>query len=44
VNPQALGTAVLAFVRGLEALDKGGLKSAQIKAAAEAFVRMISPP
>ncbi|KHO17524.1 TetR/AcrR family transcriptional regulator [Mycolicibacterium setense] len=41
VRPQALASAVLAFVRGLEALDKGGVRPAQIKAAAEAFIDMI---
>lgn len=40
-DPEALATAVLAFVRGLEALDKGGVRPAQIKAAAEAFISMI---
>ncbi|MET0898998.1 MAG: TetR/AcrR family transcriptional regulator [Mycobacterium sp.] len=44
LNAQALATTVLAFLRGLEALDKGGIKPAQIKASAEAFLRMISPP
>jgi hypothetical protein len=44
LNAQALATTVLAFLRGLEALDKGGIKPAQIKASAEAFLRVISPP
>lgn len=43
-SPQALATAVLAFVRGLEALDKGGMKPAQIKAAAELFIGLLPRP
>ncbi len=34
-NPQALATTLLAFMRGQEALHKGGAKPAQLKAAAE---------
>ena len=32
-NPQALATTLLAFMRGQEALHKGGAKPAQLKAA-----------
>jgi AcrR family transcriptional regulator len=41
VNPQALATALLAAIRGLEALRKGGFKPAQIRAAGEEAVRLI---
>jgi AcrR family transcriptional regulator len=41
-NPQALGTMLLAFLRGLEALGKGGVKPAQIKGAAEEALSVIS--
>jgi TetR/AcrR family transcriptional repressor of nem operon len=40
-NAQALATALLALMRGLEALGKGGVKPAQIKAAGEEAVRLI---
>ncbi len=40
-NPQALGSALLAFMRGQEALHKGGAKPAQIKAAAEEMISLI---
>jgi TetR/AcrR family transcriptional regulator, transcriptional repressor for nem operon len=43
VNPQALATTLLAFMRGLEALHKGGAKPAQIKSAAEEMVALIPP-
>jgi TetR/AcrR family transcriptional repressor of nem operon len=39
--PQALATTVLAFMRGQEALHKGGVKPAQIKAAAEQMIALI---
>jgi AcrR family transcriptional regulator len=41
-DPQALATMLLAFLRGLEALGKGGVKPAQIKAAAEEALSVIS--
>ena len=34
-NPQALAMTVLAFMRGQEALHKGGVKPAQLKTSAE---------
>jgi TetR/AcrR family transcriptional regulator, transcriptional repressor for nem operon len=40
-NPQALATSVLAFMRGQEALHKGGVKPAQLKAAAEQMIALI---
>jgi TetR/AcrR family transcriptional regulator, transcriptional repressor for nem operon len=40
-NPQALATTLLAFMRGQEALHKGGAKPAQIKAAAEEMISLI---
>ncbi|MGX9789569.1 TetR/AcrR family transcriptional regulator [Mycobacterium sp. MMS18-G62] len=40
-NPQALATTLLAFMRGLEALHKGGGKPAQLKAAAEEMIALI---
>jgi TetR/AcrR family transcriptional regulator, transcriptional repressor for nem operon len=41
-NPQALATMLLAFLRGMEALGKGGVKPAQIKAAADEVLSLIS--
>ena len=40
-NPQALATTVLAFMRGQEALHKGGVKPAALKAAAEQMIALI---
>jgi AcrR family transcriptional regulator len=40
-NAQALATMLLAFMRGLEALHKGGVKPGQIKAAAEEMVALV---
>jgi AcrR family transcriptional regulator len=40
-NPQALATTVLAFMRGQEALHKGGVKPAQLKAAAEQMIALL---
>ena len=40
-NPQALATTLLAFMRGLEALHKGGAKSAQLRAAADEMISLI---
>jgi AcrR family transcriptional regulator len=40
-NPQALGTTLLAFMRGQEALHKGGAKPAQLKASAEQMIGLI---
>ena len=40
-NPQALATALLAFMRGQEALHKGGVRPAQIKAAADEMIALI---
>jgi AcrR family transcriptional regulator len=40
-NPQALATTVLAFMRGQEALHKGGAKPAQLKASAEQMIALI---
>jgi hypothetical protein len=40
-NPQALATTLLAFMRGQEAIHKGGVKSAQLKAAAEEMIALI---
>ncbi|MFG1935022.1 TetR/AcrR family transcriptional regulator [Mycobacterium sp. NPDC048908] len=41
-NPQVLGTTVLAFMRGQEALHKGGTKPAALKAAAEEMIDLLS--
>lgn len=40
-NSQALATTLLAFMRGQEALHKGGAKPAQIRAAADEMVSLI---
>jgi AcrR family transcriptional regulator len=40
-NPQALATTLLAFMRGQEALYKGGAKPAQIRVAADQMVSLI---
>jgi AcrR family transcriptional regulator len=40
-NPQALATTVLAFMRGQEALHKGGVEPAQLKASAEQMIALI---
>jgi TetR/AcrR family transcriptional regulator, transcriptional repressor for nem operon len=40
-NPQALATALVAFMRGQEALHKGGTKPAQLKASAEQMIALI---
>jgi len=40
-NPQELGTTLLAFMRGQEALHKAGVKSAQLKASAEQMIALI---
>jgi TetR/AcrR family transcriptional regulator, transcriptional repressor for nem operon len=40
-NPQALATTLLAFMRGQEALHKGGVKPAQLKASAEQMIALI---
>ena len=40
-NSQALATTLLAFMRGQEALHKGGAKPAQLKAAADEMVSLI---
>jgi AcrR family transcriptional regulator len=40
-NPQALAATLLAFMRGQEALHKGGAKPAQIRAAAEQMIALI---
>lgn len=40
-NPRALATTLLAFMRGQEALHKGGAKPAQIRAAADEMVSLI---
>jgi TetR/AcrR family transcriptional repressor of nem operon len=39
-DPRALATTVLAFMRGQEALHKGGVKPAQLKAAAEQMIAL----
>jgi TetR/AcrR family transcriptional repressor of nem operon len=39
--PRALATTVLAFMRGQEALHKGGVKPTQIKAAAEQMIALV---
>jgi TetR/AcrR family transcriptional regulator, transcriptional repressor for nem operon len=40
-DPQALATTVLAFMRGQEALHKGGVTPAQLKAAAEQMIALL---
>jgi TetR/AcrR family transcriptional regulator, transcriptional repressor for nem operon len=40
-NPQALSATLLAFMRGQEALHKGGVKAAQLKASAEQMIALI---
>jgi TetR/AcrR family transcriptional repressor of nem operon len=40
-NPQALAMTVLAFMRGQEALHKGGAKPAQLKASAEQMIALL---
>jgi TetR/AcrR family transcriptional repressor of nem operon len=40
-NPQALATTLLAFLRGLVALGQGGVKPAQLKAAAEEMISLL---
>ena len=40
-NPQALATTVLAFMRGQEALHKGGVKPTQLKASAEQMIALL---
>ena len=40
-NPQTLASTLLAFMRGQEALHKGGAKPAQLKAAADEMVSLI---
>ena len=40
-NPQALASTLLAFMRGQEALHKGGAKPAQLRAAADEMVFLI---
>ena len=40
-KPQALAMTVLAFMRGQEALHKGGAKPAQLKASAEQMIALI---
>ena len=40
-NPRALATTLLAFMRGQEALHKGGAKPAQLRAAADELVSLI---
>jgi TetR/AcrR family transcriptional regulator, transcriptional repressor for nem operon len=40
-NPQALATTLLAFMRGQDALHKGGAKPAQLRAAADEMVSLI---
>jgi TetR/AcrR family transcriptional regulator, transcriptional repressor for nem operon len=40
-DPRALAMTVLAFMRGQEALHKGGAKPAQLKAAAEQMIALI---
>jgi AcrR family transcriptional regulator len=41
VDPQALAGTLLAFLRGVEALHEGGVKSAQLTAAAESMITLI---
>ena len=38
---QALASTLLSFMRGLEALHKGGVKAAQLKASAEQMIALI---
>jgi TetR/AcrR family transcriptional repressor of nem operon len=40
-HPQALANTLLAFMRGQEALHKGGAKPAQLKAAADQMVSLV---
>jgi AcrR family transcriptional regulator len=40
-NPQSLATTVLAFMRGQEALHKGGVKPAQLRVSAEQMIALI---
>lgn len=40
-DPQALATTLLSFLRGMEALHKGGMKPAQLKSAAEEIIALI---
>ena len=40
-NPRALASTLLAFLRGQEALHKGGARPAQLKAAADEMVSLI---
>ena len=40
-NPQALAVTVLAFMRGQEALHKGGVKAAALKASAEQMIALL---
>jgi len=40
-NPRALATTLLAFMRGQEALHKGGAKPAQLRAAADEMIALI---
>ena len=40
-DPQALAMTVLAFMRGQEALHKGGVKPAQLKASAEQMIALL---
>lgn len=40
-NPQTLATTVLAFMRGQEALHKGGVKPVQLKASAEQMIALL---
>lgn len=42
-NPQALAATLLAFMRGQEALHKGGARPAQLRAAAEQMIGLIPP-
>ena len=43
-DPQALAATLLAVIRGLEALGKGGVKPAHIKAAGEEAIRQLPRP
>ncbi len=43
-NPQALAANLLAVLRGLEALSKGGVKPAHIKAAGDEAIRQLPGP
>ncbi|MGV0852329.1 TetR/AcrR family transcriptional regulator [Mycolicibacterium phlei] len=40
-DPQALATVVLGFLRGLEALHKGGARRVQLAAAADEFIALL---